>query len=353
MHELVFARSPLAGDAGIRVSTAENANGINFAATLLDFISRCDGTGSYRGAKFANLGRRAIRKEDDDLFGIFARRRRCQRSLGTLHAIIRTGSTGRIYLIYYLIFECRNIIFLADSKPLHNLRIVICVHAITVGIIADRVRFIAREFHDGKPDFLILIRDSLILLRSLVNKGIDGRFQRGNALCAVAIPHGIVHTAGGIQHQHYIQRLCIGGSSRRMGGQRRQRDQKIGAFIFGHRDGVLAFQVDLFFLHRFVGPNTARGGVVIGLCVLPRIKRVGIADGFTVGSSLCRGGFPLCIGRDRNQHREQECQRQQGGLQPYEFTVHSFHSILSLCCGTSINKQGQAPVCLINISEFT
>ena len=235
------------------------------------------------------------------------------------------------------------------GKTLYDLRVVVVVPA--VDIIADRVRFIAREFHDGKLDFLILIRDFLILLRSVVNKGIDGLFQRGNALCAVAIPHGIVHTAGGIQHQHYIQRLCIGGSGRRMGGQRRQRDQEIGAL--GHLDGVLAFQVDLFFLHRFIGPNTACGGVVIGLCVLPRIKRVGIADGFTVGSSLCRGGFPLCIGRDRDQHREQECQRQQGGLQPYEFTVHSFHSILSLCCGTSINKQGQAPVCLINISEFT
>ena len=129
-----------------------------------------------------------------------------------------------------------------------------------------------------------------------------------------------------------------------MGGQRRQRDQEIG--FFGHRDGVLACQGDWFVLHRFIGPNTACGGVVIGLRIHPRIKRVGIADGFTVGSSLRRGGFPLCIGRDRNQHREQERKRQQGGLQPYKFTVHSFHSILSLCCGcgTSINKQGQAPV---------
>ena len=218
-------------------------------------------------------------------------------------------------------------------------------------IVTCSLLLISGELHDGKLDFLILIRDFLILLRSVVNKGIDGLFQRGNALCAVAIPHGIVHTAGGIQHQHYIQRLCIGGGGRRIGGQCRQRDQEISAV--GHCDRALARQVDFAFLHRFIGPNTARGGVVIGLCVLPRIKRVGIADGFTVGSSLCRGGFPLCIGRDRNQHREQECQRQQGGLQPYEFTVHSFHSILSLCCGTSINKQGQAPVCLINISEFT
>ena len=146
-------------------------------------------------------------------------------------------------------------------------------------IVTCSLLLISGEFHDGKPDFLILIRDSLILLRSVVNKGIDGRFQRVNALCAVVIPHGIVHTAGGIQHQHYIQRLCIGGSGRRMGGQRRQRDQEIGAFVCGHRDGVLAFQVDLFFLHRFIGPNTACGGVVIGLCVLPRIKRVGIAGG--------------------------------------------------------------------------
>ena len=225
-------------------------------------------------------------------------------------------------------------------------------------IVTCSLLLISGELHDGKPDFLVLIRDFLILLRSVVNKGIDGLFQRVNALCVAVLLHGFVHTAGGIQHQHYIQRLCIGGSGRRMGGQRRQRDQEIGFFIFfGHRDGGLVCQVagegDLFFLHRFIGPNTACGGVVIGLRVRPRIKRVGIADGFTVGSSLRRGGFPLCIGRDRNQHREQECQRQQGGLQPYEFTVHSFHSILSLCCGTSINKQGQTPVCLINISEFT
>ena len=146
-------------------------------------------------------------------------------------------------------------------------------------IVTCSLLLISGELHDGKPDFLVLIRDFLILLRSLVNKGIDGLFQRVNALCVAVLLHGFVHTAGGIQHQHYIQRLCIGGSGRRMGGQRRQRDQKIGAFIFGHRDGVLAFQVDLFFLHRFVGPDTAGGGVVIGLRVLPRIKRVGVADG--------------------------------------------------------------------------
>ena len=348
VHELVFVRSPLVGDAVSRVGTAKDADRVNLGTCILQGFSRFNRFGSNAIVKPVAIVRRAIRKEDNDLFGIFARR--CQRSLGTLHAIIRTGSTGRIYTIY-LIFECRSIISLADSKLLHNLRVVIQIPILAVLIVTCSLLLISGELHDGKPDFLVLIRDFLILLRSAVNKGIDGRFQRGNALCAVVIPHGIVHTAGGIQHQHYIQRLCIGGSGRRMGGQRRQRDQEIGAL--GHLDGVLAFQVDLVFLHRFIGPNTACGGVVIGLCVLPRIKRVGIADGFTVGSSLRRGGFPLCIGRDRNQHREQECQRQQGGLQPYEFTVHSFHSILSLCCGTSINKQGQAPVCLINISEFT
>ena len=271
VHELVFVRSSVRVDIITRVRTAENANGINFTAIILDCFSRCDGRGSYPGAKVEIIGRRAIRKEDDDLFGIFARR--CQRSLGTIQAIIRTGSTGRTYTIY-LSFECISITFLADSKPLHNLRIVVCEHTIAVLIVTSLVRSIACKFHDGKPDFLILIRDFRILRRSAVNKGIDGIFQRFNALCAVAIPHGIVHTAGGIQHQHYIQRLCIGGSGRRMGGQRRQRDQEIGVFIFfGHRDVGLAFQVagegDFVFLHRFIGPNTAGGGVVIGLRIHP------------------------------------------------------------------------------------
>ena len=47
VHELVFVRSPLVGDAGSRVCTVENANGINFTASIFDCFSRCDGTGSY------------------------------------------------------------------------------------------------------------------------------------------------------------------------------------------------------------------------------------------------------------------------------------------------------------------
>ena len=179
-------------------------------------------------------------------------------------------------------------------------------------------------------DFLIFIRDFLVLGCGVVNKGIDSAFQRGHARCATA--HSLIHTAGGIQHHDNVQSLCIGGGGRRIGGQRRQRDQEIS--VVGHCDRVMARQVDLFVIHRFVGPNTAGGGVVISLRIRPRVKRVGVAGGLaTVGSCLCHGGFPLCIGRNRDQHREQQRQRQQGGLQPYEFTVHSFYSILSLCCG--------------------
>ena len=130
-------------------------------------------------------------------------------------------------------------------------------------------------------DFLIFIRDFLVLSFGVVNKGIDSAFQRGYALCAIA--HGVIHTAGGIQHHDNIQRLRIGGGGRRIGGQRRQRDQEISAFGIGHLDGGPVFQFaaegDFIFLHRFVGPDTAGGGVVITLRILPRIKRVGVADG--------------------------------------------------------------------------
>ena len=259
-----------------------------------------------------------------------------QLGLGMLQAIIRPCGTGRLNIIDRFL-ERSGTVVLTYGKPLYDLRVVVCVPAVAVGIIADFVRFIAGKFHDGEFDFLVIIRDFRVLLFGDCNKVIDSGFQRDHALCSIAAAHGVIHTAGGIQHHDNIQGLRIGGGGRRIGGQRRQRDQEISAFGIGHLDGGLVFQFaaecDLVFLHRFIGPNTARGGVVIGLCVLPRIKRVGIADGFTVGSSLCRGVFPLCIGRDRNQHREQECQRQQGGLQPYEFTVHSFYSILSLCCG--------------------
>ena len=254
-----------------------------------------------------------------------------QLGLGVLQAIVRPCGTFRPNSL-----DCgcklSGTVALTYGKILYDLRVVFFECA--VGIIANRVRFIARKFHNGKLDFLICIRDFRVLGCGAVNKGIDSVFQRVHAFCFITLAHGVIHTAGGIQHHDNIQGLCIGGGGRRIGGQRRQRDQEISVFIiFGHCDRVLARQDDSFVLHRFVGPNTACGGVVISLRIHPRVNRVGVADGCTIGSCLCRGGFPLCIGRNRDQHREQQRQRQQGGLQPYEFTVHSFYSILSLCCG--------------------
>ena len=225
-------------------------------------------------------------------------------------------------------------VVLTYGKILYDLRVVDA----PVDFVANLVLAIIRKFHDGQSDFLLFIRDFRVLSFGAVNKGIDSGFQSVHAFCFTAADHGVIHTAGGIQHHDNIQGLRIGGGGRRIGGQRRQRDQEISVFDFGHLDGGLVFQFaaegDFVFLHRFVGPNTAGGGVVIALRALPRIKRVGVADGCTVGRYLSITSTPLqCIGRDREQHREQECQHQQGGLQPYKFTVHSFYSILSLYCG--------------------
>ena len=214
---------------------------------------------------------------------------------------------------------------------MHNLRVVIRIPVFTVSIVTRSRLFISGEFHDGKSDFFISIGDLLILCRSLINKVIHCSSQSPYAGGAVVVSHRIIHTAGGIQHHDNVQGLCIGGGGRRIRGQCRQRNQKIGALW--HLDGVLSCQVtaegDFVFLHRFVGPNTACGGVVIALCILPRIKRVGVADGHRVGCSLSTL-LPHCIRGDRNQHREQQRHHQQGGLQSYKFTMHSFHSILSL-----------------------
>ena len=235
---------------------------------------------------------------------------------------------------------------------MHNLRVVIRIPAITVSIVTRSRVFFSGEFHDGKPDFFISIGDLRVLFRSLVNKVIHRSVQSIHAFGAVVVSHSIIHTTGGIQHHDNVQGLCIGGGGRRIGGQCRQRDQEIGAFVCGHRDGGLACQVtaegDFVFLHRFVGPNTTCGGVVIALRILPRVKRVGVADGHRVGCSLSTP-LPRCIRGDRNQHREQQRQHQQGGLQPYKFTKHSSHSIhqsFLFFAGISINKhkQGQAPI---------
>ena len=183
-----------------------------------------------------------------------------QLGLGMLQAIIRPCGTARLNLVDFLL-EVGGIGGITYGKILYDLRV--------EALIANHVRVPFRKFHDGKPDFLV-IRDAIVLSFGAVNKGIDSVFQSVNAFCATA--HGVIHTVGGIQHHDNIQGLRIGGGGRRIGGQRRQRDQEIGAI--GHLDGV-ACQVtaegDLFFLHRFVGPNTAGGGVVIGLRALPRI----------------------------------------------------------------------------------
>ena len=194
-----------------------------------------------------------------------------------LQAIICPCGTARLNLVDFL-FEVGGIGGITYGKILYDLRVVVSER---VGIIADRVRAIARKFHNGELDFLIFIRDFLVLSFGVVNKGIDSAFQRVHALCATA--HGVIHTAGGIQHHDNIQSLRIGGGGRSIGGQRRQRDQEISAFGIRHLDGGLVFQFaaegDFIFLHRFVGPDTAGGGVVITLRILPRIKRVGVAGG--------------------------------------------------------------------------
>ena len=193
-----------------------------------------------------------------------------QLGLGMLQAIICPCGTARLNLVDFL-FEVGGIGGITYGKILYDLRVV-CARD---GIIANIVRVPFRKFHDGELDFLLFIRDFRVLGCGAVNKGIDSGFQRVHALCSIAAAHGVIHTAGGIQHHDNIQGLCIGGGGRRIGGQRRQRDQEISVFDIGHLDGGLVFQSaaegDFIFLHRLVSPNTAGGGVVIGLRALPRI----------------------------------------------------------------------------------
>ena len=108
-------------------------------------------------------GRRTIGKEDDDLFGIGARTITIQHGLGMLHTKVRLCSTGRLNTVDRIL-ERSGTGVITYGKPLYNLRVVVCVPAVAVGIIANRVRFIARKFHDGEFDFLICIRDFRVLV---------------------------------------------------------------------------------------------------------------------------------------------------------------------------------------------
>lgn len=87
------------------------------------------------------------------------------------------------------------------------------------------------------------ICDALVLCGDGIDKAIGGRLQRLDALCTVALTHGVIHRARSVQHHHDVERLA---GNRRIGCRRdsRQRGQEIRIPA-------------LDFLDRLVGPDSA------------------------------------------------------------------------------------------------
>ncbi len=104
-------------------ASLKNADRVNLGTCSLQGLAVSIALEAMSIVKPAAVVRRAIGKEDDDLFGIGARRFQLQRSLGMLQAIICPCGTARLNLVDF-IFEVSGIAVLAYGKILYDLRVV-------------------------------------------------------------------------------------------------------------------------------------------------------------------------------------------------------------------------------------
>ena len=138
-----------------------------------------------------------------------------------------------------------------------------------------------------------------VLLRDLVDKRVRRSLERIDPLRVVAITHGVVHRARGVEHQHDIERLRDLRLQVRRGRKRRERREEIrlGAFLDRYRS-VRPCQSDALGRYRLVGPDAADAlGRVIQTPIPPRARRIGVGHRVLVACGIGRGS---CARRARS-----------------------------------------------------
>ena len=146
-----------------------------------------------------------IGKKDDDplyVFSIctlsFIRFAPIHQGFRMIHSIIRRGRTSRVQsidLALSLRFIGAGICFIVAD----DLRIVINILTIPVGIIAYPLRFIPCKFYDRDPTLFTGIRSLVIFFCRPVDKTVYRIFQCGYFIV-------VIHTARHVQYQYNIKR---------------------------------------------------------------------------------------------------------------------------------------------------
>ena len=237
MHELILIARVVACWIVVRFRTVEDTDGINGRPTALYGLGGIDGVLSNLSLKTIRTRRRAVRKEYDDLLGVFTTR---SDALGQVHANVGTRGTGGLDG-FNRAPETLCAPILTGRELQHGLRVVI---AVTIGIITDLIAPLTRKLYDGNLVLLVRILNILVLLGNSANKVAGSTLECIDALRGPFTAHGLIHRARGIEHENDIERLsdqrrCIG--CRR---HRRKRGQKVRFPVIDCLD-------------RLVGPDSA------------------------------------------------------------------------------------------------
>ena len=130
-----------------------------------------------------------------------------------------------------------------------------------------------------------------VLLRDLVDERVRRSLERIDSLRVVAVAHGIVHRARGVEHQHDIERLRYRRLQVRRGRKRRERREEIRLRAFLDRYlSVRPCQFDALGRHRLVSPDATDAlGRVIQTPIPPRARRIGIGHWVLVACGIGRG----------------------------------------------------------------
>ena len=281
-----------------RIRTAENANGVNGGTAAFYCFGRVNGTASNSCVVITLRSWLAIRKEDNNLFGIAAGTGLAKGRLGQLHAVIRTGGTGRLYVVYNF-FQAVEVGAVAQREILHDLGMVVPIPAVSVGVIADPVAFITGKLYDGNLNLLCRVFNFIVLFLGCIQEILCGGLQCVDSLGVVIVfpsaAHGIIHTAGSIQHQHNINGLGFGLGQRGRGRQGRQGDQKIRTIGFADSFALFAQrgsgrELDLIIRDRLVGPDTALRDAAGTLDLFPRVEGIRVDQRNSILRGRCVGG---------------------------------------------------------------
>ena len=121
MHEFIFIARLVARRIGTGIRTVKDADGVDGSAFILHALGGSYGIVGNSRAEVTEVCGRAVRKEHNDLLGIFAFG---SNSLGQCHAVIGTSSTSRVNGIDCFL-EALCATTRARRQLLHCLRVVI------------------------------------------------------------------------------------------------------------------------------------------------------------------------------------------------------------------------------------